>query len=197
MRLFIGLLYMMFCINVQALPVGILIGKIVSPLSKALTFEITYEGQKVMSKHQWQFFMLFIENFDYVFKAAEGDEIQNTVDYQVARPNVSYHLFELQWNGQTWGIIERLLPNDGRIPDSTIIVRCPANYVQNIGGGTHYQLPTVTLRDDIVVLAGSEKKLRKKCGELHVSSIHFATFQVPMREAMRVAGNRILIVPVA
>jgi hypothetical protein len=198
-------------LQLQSSPIGLLIGKIVSPLSRALTYEISYEGQKVTtevdgsalvfrlptSKNQWRFFLLFIEDFDYVFKESSAEMQQNTVDYQRARANIPYHIFEIQRHGETWTVVERLLPHDGRIPDSTIIVKCPADYLKSIEGGTYYQLPTIALKDNIVELAGSEKHLRDKSAELHIASLELAAFQAPMRETIHLAGNRILLVPTA
>jgi hypothetical protein len=180
-------------------------------LSQALTYELSYKGQEIktevdgntllfripISKQQHRLLLLFIEDFDNVFKEVIEDVQQITVDYQVARVNTPYHLFELQRADQTWNVIERLLPDDGRIPDNTIIVRCPAHYLKSIEGGSYYQLPTITLKDNIVQLAGSEKQLEDKSIELHMASLDLAPFLEPMKETKKLVGNRILIVPTA
>ncbi|HEV2916218.1 MAG TPA: hypothetical protein VGW78_00570 [Candidatus Babeliales bacterium] len=210
MKIFIVLLC---CIaaNIYCSPIGLLIGKIVFPLSQALTYELTYGGQKItteidgstlifrmpINKHQQSFFLLFIEDFDNVYKIGESAIEQKTVDYQIARAGILYHFFELQKDNDAWIVAPQLLPDNGRIPDNTIIVRCPADYLKSIEGGSYYQLPTIVLKDNIIELAGSEEQLQEKSVALHMASLDIAPFYEPMKETKKLSGNRILIVPTA
>jgi hypothetical protein len=192
-------------------PVGLLIGKIVFPISHAVVYGLSYEGQAVTteidgsslvfriptSKNQWRFFILFIQDFEYSLKESSPEIQQNTVNYQVACANTPYRIFELHRRGESWTIIERLLPDDGRIPDSTIIVRCPAEYLQSIDGGNRFQLPTIALKDNILELAGSEELLKTKSNELLLASLDLAPLHTPMKETKQIAGNRVLLVPTA
>jgi hypothetical protein len=204
-------LFILICCGAQGSPVGLLIGKIVFPVNHTQTYKLSYEGQEVTteidgnslvfriptSTNQWRFFILFIENFEYVLKEKKADIQQNTIDYQVAPINTPYRIFELHRSGELWTVIERLLPDDGRIPDSTIIVRCPAEYFLAMNGGNRFQLPTIQLKDNIVELAGSKDLLDQKSAELLIASLDFAPLNTPMKETKQIVGNRILLVPTA
>jgi hypothetical protein len=178
-------------------------------LQRIPNVEIFYEGQKIkveietnklvfnipMSRMQWRFFILFVENADYVLKSSDGLTVQNTVDYQIVQSGIPYRVFELQTQGDQWLIAERLLPDNGRIPDSTIIVYFPPNYIDTVTGGNRLELPHVLIKDNIVELAGGEELLQEKADELSLATIDTAMLHMPMKETVRLAGNRVLVIP--
>ncbi|MCK5633137.1 hypothetical protein KAH94_05275 [bacterium] len=115
----------------------------------------------------------------------------NTVNYYKAKANSSYKFYDLELvkapfkryrtpsetlkNKQEkkghWNIEEKKLSAEGKIPDDTIIVLYNAEYVDNLEGNNSFELPTIIIKNDILTLAGSEKKLHDDAIELLLESI--------------------------
>ena len=197
----------------HASAIGLLVGSIEFPsLDEGLTIRLYYEGQIVKtevqgnklvyriptSRDQFRYFLLFVEDIDFVVKATGDDNVtQNTIEYLIAHPNVPYRVFELQKKGDGWFVVERLLPVGGRIPDSTIIVLHPAGHVNTVSGGNRFQLPSIVMKDNIVDLAGSEEKLQDTATELLLASLDCDALHVTMKENIKRMGNHVLFKPAA
>jgi hypothetical protein len=190
--------------------VSMLFGTIEFPKSikTAPQYEIFYEGQKIkpeidsnkilfnipINRMLNRFFILFVEDPSYVLKQSEGAFQQNTIDY--LKSGTVYRIFELQLQGTAWRYVERLLAADLAIPDNTIIIYLPPHYIDKLVGGKGLQLPHIMIKENIIeLLSGSLEALQKKADELSMAAIDMSTFHVPAQEAIRVAGNRRIIVP--
>jgi hypothetical protein len=179
-------------------------------LQRIPPLEIFFEGQKIkvevegnkilftvpMNRRLLRFFFLFVEHPDYLTKSSTDNTPQNTIDYLRVKQGTPYRIFELQSQQDQWFVIERLLPEDGHIPDNTIIVYIPAAYIADVTGGNRLELPHVIIKDNIVDLAGgSEDILQQITDELTIKALDFAALHIPMKESMHLVGNRVLLVP--
>jgi hypothetical protein len=195
---------------VHAHAVSMLFGTIEFPrtVKTAPQHELFYEGQKIKAEvdgHKLlfnipinrmlnRFFILFVEDPSYVLKQSDNTLTQNTIDY--LKSGTTYRIFELQMLASSWRVFERLLDNSLAIPDNTIIVYMPPNYIDKIVGGKGLQLPHVMIKENIIeLLSGSLEALQKKADELSIAAIDLCTFHVPAQEATFVAGNKRIIVP--
>lgn len=193
--------------------IGILIGDIEFPLLKEIPMiRLWFEGQIVKtethdnkisyriptSRHQEYYFLLFIEEIpQYILKEGNDAIQQNTTDYLVVPEGVFYRIFELHRIGDEWTVIERLLPPTRRIPDSTIIVECPASHIEKVSGGNKFKLPTITMKHNLIALAGSEEQLLESSIEMLLASLDCDALHVPMKEHIKITGNHVLIKPMA
>lgn len=213
-RMFFILSLLISYSKVDASAVGILIGNIEFPSLKEIPMmRLWFEGQIVKtevhdnkisyriptSRYQEYFFLLFIEEIPQYILKEKTDDIpeQNTTNYFIVPEGVAYRIFELHRKGASWTVTERLLPANRRIPDSTIIVECPASHIAKVTGGNRFQLPSIIIKDNIVALAGSEEKLQESAIELLLASLDCDALHVPMKEHIKIAGNHILIKPAA
>jgi len=82
-----------------------------------------------------------------------------------------------------WKSIKEIrLADNGRIPDNAIILCDNPEHifgikggVAGVEGGTAYELPTIVMRDDLLELAGSEKKLHELSNRLVLASLDYDT----------------------
>ena len=96
-----------------------------------------------------------------------------------------------------WAVIEELALNSDRlVPDETLIIRWNPAHVTGTGGGYENELPTLLLAENIVELFGSEKLLQQYAIELLLASLESSMFHATMSQEIKVAGNRVLSLPI-
>lgn len=115
----------------------------------------------------------------------EFETEKNTVKFLKTSPGTTYKLYKLtrkqvdvpdehndvlQKNQQTptytWDIERTLLQPDRRIPDNTLIVCLPCNYVEKLSGGSTIELPKIVIKNDFLKIAGSESNVHAQANEL-------------------------------
>ena len=96
----------------------------------------------------------------------------NTVECWTINPEQPYHLYALELQlvdtnegpatKRQWHIQELQWPGSShQLPDETIIVCYPPEYIKGLEGGSTIELPKIMIKDDVLVLAGSEEKLHQ------------------------------------
>jgi len=151
-----------------------------------LTTEIDNEGKKVVftlscERNQSLFYMIITEQLQLAL--AED----NTINHLKLAAGASYKLFAVQQRADhSWLVQEkRLSLTDSRIPDNSIILCYDPNYVETLSGGTGLELPKLVLKDNLIQLAGSEKKLLDHAAELMLSTLDFDALHAPSKMAVR------------
>ncbi|MFC1842625.1 hypothetical protein ACFLYU_03135 [Candidatus Dependentiae bacterium] len=70
-----------------------------------------------------------------------------------------------------WQIRERKIREDRAIPDDALIVIFNPDYVEKLEGGNDLELPKIIIKNNVLELAGSEKKLQAEADELLMASL--------------------------
>lgn len=100
----------------------------------------------------------------------------NTLTNQPKEPITQYY----------WDVKEMRLPyEDGRIPDTTIIVCCNPDYIDYLQGGSVVELPTIYIKRNILSLVGSESKLHEKSVELLLASLDYDMMHVSVKQKIK------------
>lgn len=84
----------------------------------------------------------------------------------------------------TWRINEGKLLNN-RIPDNAIIVCYDPQYVDNLIGGSAVEFPKIVIKEDIVNLVGSEKKLHDMSARLILDLLHMDTIHANVTQQVK------------
>lgn len=194
----------------HAHPISMMVGTIKFPsIVKALIpYKIFYEGQQVKTEvdanqllftiplnrpMMSRFFILFVEDPQYVLKEADGSTPQNTVDY--LKSGTTYRIFELQKLGDSWRVQEYLLPESRVIPDNTIIIYMPPLYIDRFVGGKGREFPHIMIKENILeLIGGSLEELKHKAEELIIEAINMNALHVPVQEVTHVTGNKRIVV---
>lgn len=175
-----------------------------------ITFEITKR------KDQNRFYLLISRDIEWVMKEPlENEKTSNTVDYLKISPDKSYKFFVLdliqdtpqdmsldafgKWNGNQpltyhWEIIEQTLPEEGKIPDSTIVVCYFPEAVKGVKGGSGIELPTIVLDSSMLDLFGSLENLKEESIKLQLTSLNSDTIHSPTQQKIKSEQGRLLIV---
>lgn len=135
-------------------------------------------------------------------KKIDNLEESNTIDHLVVAKGQKYKLFSAQLCERKesefeWVIEEKLLPDSGRIPDDAIIICCNPDFVESVEGGHYRDLPTIKMRSDLIVYAGSEEKIHDHFNQITLATIDFNTFHTKTRQeqCIKITQNKILIAP--
>jgi len=165
---------------------------------------LTFKVQK--DKAQRRFYMLVTESIRFVGSGARS--AGTTVDHLEVPAGQPYKLYVLalqpeastqkgQAEQYRWKVTQELTLNDTRcVPDETLIVRWNPRYVTGVEGGTANELPSLMLAQDMIESFGSEEKLQKYAVELLLTSLDCNMFHAPMSQEIKVAGNRVLALPI-
>lgn len=208
----IGLLNLSTHVSIHAHAISIRIGTIEFPrsLKTIPSYEIFYEGQKIstevdgnkllftipINRMQQRFFIIFVEKSSFLMKESEEFSEQNTIEHLALKEGTAYRIFELKPFGNSWLCEEYLLPNNLIVPDNTIFVYIPPMYIDTLTGGNRFELPHIMIKQNILeLLGGSIQELQKKADELSIESINFNALHVPVKETVRIAGNKRIVVP--
>lgn len=151
-------------------------------------------------RYQTQFTLLITESFH--FKTEE-----NAVQYLKISPEQPYKFFVLNLKERLiqsesnlslsnqlkepqtyyyWDIKQMNLPfEDGRIPDTTIIVCYNPEYISHLKGGNIVELPTLYIKPNILNIVGSESKLHEQSVELLLASLDYDMMHVAPKQNIK------------
>ncbi len=158
--------------------------------SKTVTFSIP------KNKYTNSFYLLITESIGCQTKQ------DNIIDYLKISPDKKHKLYGIRLlehhNNPTetdyyWDIIETRVDNSGRIPDNTIIVCLPSNYIEGVDGGSALELPTIKIKQNILDVAGSEEKFDEASIALLLASLDSDTIHTPVEQAIKHVNKHTLI----
>jgi len=169
------------------------------------TKKVTFDLPKQKDTHR--FFLVITESIKYELKKNDFLE-QQTVDYIYVPAGRPYKYYELKLTGLKkeneeskklgWKIKERQLAlSTHRIPDEAIVVLYSPEYIDGLTGGTSLELPVITIKPDVVDLAGSAENLYENSIKLQLASLNSDTIHIPLKQAVKQFGQRTLIAPAA
>ena len=147
--------------------------------SKKLLFSVPEERQRRY------FYLLITEKVR--FKTEE-----NTIKYLKIDPQSPYKLYFLvspqtpasgkiaKKEDLVWEIGEKRLGTDGRLPDNTIIICCDPKLVETLVGGDLLELPTIMIKETLLDVVGTEKKLHESFEQLLLTLLDIDTLHSPV-----------------
>lgn len=172
-----------------------------------ITNKICYEVP-LSRKYQKEIYFLFTENENLTISLKNNDEltINNTIDHLTLKQDAQYRIFRTTINNTfdratkkttvDWIIKEMALPDNKQIPDSTLIFPIPSNYIKELTGGDAMQLPTITIKDDVQLLAGgSEEDMHNIALKEVVASIDLNGLHTKATKTTKQVGPSTLIIP--
>jgi hypothetical protein len=96
----------------------------------------------------------------------------------------------------TWAIKSMNLDKNTRqIPDDTIIICYDPASVDLLSGGSAFELPTITLKSDLLALLGSEDVLQNLSNKMLLSSIDSDTVHASITQNVKHTRHATLIAP--
>ena len=167
------------------------------------TKKVTFDLPKQKNVHK--FSLLVTESIRYELKKNDFLD-QQTVDYICVPAGKPYKYYELKLTNEKkeneeskklcWKIKEKQLTlNTHRIPDEAIIVLYSPEYIEGLSGGTLLELPVITIKPDVVELAGSAENLYESSIKLQLASLNSDAIHAPLKHVIKQIGQRTLIAP--
>jgi len=218
-----SLLAIFFCLNVvghsssTVLPCTIEFPKIVNDIPQVcmyqggerFTCEVDQEGNRAcytlpVEKTCTSFSLVITSSLQY-------ESEKNTVQYLKVNPNHPYKFYRMELMKaprrryrvpseknlpepkDQWIVAQEELEENGRIPDDAIIVLLNADYVETIRADEGFELPTIVIKDDILAIAGSEKKLHDDAIELLLSSLDYNPLHASAKAYTKLDKQKILV----
>lgn len=147
------------------------------------------------SRDQTHFWLLIIPEVPEFKMVSSG-----TVDYLRIEPTQNYKFYSLslelkttpsrsnrvQQPDYTWTINECEIPDkNGRLPEETLIIVYNPDFVDHLAGGSSTELPTIVIRNDILVLNGTEDQFYEKSIEILLSSIDYNAIHAAIEKEVR------------
>lgn len=179
-------------------------------LGKTIPCEVHHADRKItfdVPKNRWakECYLLITESIDYTLKTSKLITEMLTIDHIKIPDSQSYKLYHLtitkdeeSEDSYHWKISPKMLTDSSRrIPDETIIILYTPEYVAHISGGSLLELPTITMKPDIVALAGSQDALFDQSITLQLASLNSDTIHAPLKHAIKQIGHKTLIAPTA
>ncbi|HEB41644.1 MAG TPA: hypothetical protein ENI08_01320 [Candidatus Dependentiae bacterium] len=192
-------------------------GKIIKTDVHVIIPKITFEIGK--GNRQNRFYFLVTPTISYDFKKTpDNDWEHNTIAHLKVPEGKDYKFYvmdliedtssildrdsieilrqqELQniQSAYHWEVHEEHLPENGKIPDATIIVCFFPEFIENIKGGSHIELPTIVIKSDIINAIGSEKKLHEESIKLQLASLNSDTIHAKTKQEVKSDQRRTLI----
>jgi len=183
-------------------------GKIVNSYTHEGIPKVTFEVSK--NNHQTVFYLLVTEHIQYRVKTFSDLSWQsNTIDYLQLPPNQQYKFYRLelvpdaiesmdnmeplkqpstsaeQNNSYYWKVYEEQLPENGKIPDETIVVCYFPNVIAIFSGGSKLELPAIVIKHNVIDLMGSEEKLHEASVKLQIASLDTDTIHTPTKREIK------------
>lgn len=169
------------------------------------TKKVTFDLPKQKNTHQ--FFLLITESISCELK--KNDFLnQQTIDYIYVPVGKTYKYYKLTLTNEKkepeelpklcWKIKEKQLAlNTNRIPDEAIVVLYSPEYIDGLSGGTSLELPVISIKPDVVDLAGSAENLYESSIKLQLASLNSDAIHAPLKQVVKQIGQRTLIAPTA
>ena len=134
----------------------------------------------------------------------QQEEGQNTIDYlkiDTQNPYLFYTLELVQdetnaLNQQPtyhWEIVETVLPENGQIPDTTIIIIYFPDFIKAIRGGNYLELPTIYIDNSAIDIFGSEESFEDEIIRLQLTSLDLKALHVPTKQKIQADSCRVMI----
>ncbi len=166
--------------------------------AKKLLFSIAKD------RHLKSFYLLITQDFQF-----ESEKIEsNTIKYLKVNPNQNYKLYRLTLerdhsSSSTKGALSRQIakkelpkfkwhienkcvdPTTGRFPDNTIIVCCNPEFVEELHGGNHVELPKIIIKKDVLSIAGSEEQLHDDATALILASMDYNALHTQVKQMIK------------
>ncbi len=166
--------------------------------------KITYEIPKY--NEQTTFYILIVPTApSYELKQfPDQDEQQNTIDHLKIDTKAPYLFYTLELIADTmaspdapvtyhWDITESSLPDNGQMPDSTIIVTYFPHCIKAIKGGNNLELPTIFIDNSPTNLFGSEESFDDAIIRLQLTSLDLKALHVPTKQKIHTDSCRVMI----
>lgn len=190
-------------------------GKIV-PTYAHDTTKIIFDIPK--NSNQNRFFILVTQEFTIKRKDIFQDEnCQNTIDYLYVKKDDFYKFFVLdlvvdectthdesiealikaeEQKTYHWDIHEETLPENGIIPDATVIVCYFPDMLHEIKGGSAHELPTLYFNNENFVQTNNDE-MEDALIRLRIAAINTDTIHAPIKRKIETKNNRLLIMDIA
>jgi len=192
-------------------------GKIVNSYTHEDIPKVTFEVSK--NNQQTTFYLLVTEQIKYQVKTFSDISCQsNTIDYLQLPSNQQYKFYRLELipdaiesidnmellkqqnalpeknNNYHWKIYEEQLPENGKIPDETIVVCYFPDAIAMLNGGSKLELPAIVIKRNVIDLMGSEEKLHEASVKLQIASLDTDTIHTPTKREIKQDYQRTLII---
>lgn len=173
---------------------------------RKISGELDHETKKVSfaisDYRQRTFFYLVIvnpHNVGYELAAPQT----NTVNYLKINPTEPYKFYAIELvlipeqkddsseakSNSTmvykWLIKEIELPQNGRLPDDTIIVCYEPQFVERLDGGSSFEFPKIILKSDLLSTLGSEEKLHQESAKMLISALDLDAIHANIRQEVK------------
>jgi hypothetical protein len=168
------------------------------------TKKVTFDLPKQKDLHH--FCLLITESIRYELKKNDFVD-QQTVDYMYVPAGKPFKYYELTLINEEdadqkklyWEIKEKkqFASHMQSIPDEAIVVLYSPEYIEGLSGGTSLELPIITIKPDVVDLAGSAENLYESSIKLQLASLNSDTIHLPVKHVVKQVGQRTLIAPAA
>jgi len=100
--------------------------------------------------------------------------------------SIRIHIPESKATTYSWLIQEAQLDNSTRkVPDNTIIICYTPDYIDRLEGGNAMELPRIIVKENILEIAGSEKKLHDSATRLLLSVIDYDTLHKKIEQEVK------------
>jgi len=165
--------------------------------------KITYEIPKYNDQNT--FYILIVSTApSYTLKEFPNQkEQQNTIDYLKINTTIPYLFYKLELvpnESSTsdqptyhWNITETTLPENGQIPDTTIIITYFSHFIKAIKGGNHLELPTIYIDNSEIDIFGSEENFEDAIIRLQLTSLDLKALHVPTKQKIQTDSCRVMI----
>lgn len=159
--------------------------------------EVDHEAKQFMFRipqitKNSQFYILVSQEIHFAAQAHKNQCLKsNTIDHLKVLPNQAYSFYELTLT-DTKDALDKITPkwiiekkeldkSTGKIPDETIIICYDPFCIDFLSGGSAFELPTITLKSNLIALLGSEKELQTLSNKMLISAIDSDTVHATIK----------------
>lgn len=159
--------------------------------------EVDHESKQFMFRipqitKNSQFYILVSQEIHFSAQASKNQNLKsNTIDYLKVLPNQLYAFYELTLTS-TKDALDKVIPkwiiekknldtSTGKVPDETIIICYDPFCIDSLSGGSTFELPTITLKPNLLTLLGSEKELQTLSNKMLISAIDSDTVHATIK----------------
>lgn len=197
-------------------------GKIINSYAHKGIPKVTFEISK--TNQQTIFYLLVTENIHYQVKEFSDRTYQsNIIDHLQLPPHQLYKFYRLELvpssiettdnnmellaqeqtslknkkdktDNYHWKISEKRLPQNGKIPDETIVICYFPHAIATVKGGSKIELPTLIIKPNIIELMGSEEKLHEASIKLQLASLDLDTIHAPTKREIKQHYQHTLVI---
>lgn len=149
-------------------------------------------------KDQTEFYVLITKKLYPQKSVTSPVKKQNIIEYLKIDPEQLYKYYKITLKADKWVILRQLVDeNTGRIPDNTIIVFCPPEFVQELQGDSEFEFPSIIIKPDLLSLYKNKQDFQNACDKLLIKAINIDTIHTTMQQIIKTDACRIMILPTA